>query len=620
MLIIVLLVFLFGKMSPIDGWADRGSSDFCCPHVLEKVYGDVNFRRDPCESVLEYACARRSRSAINERRFGDSPNSAPASDSVSGKPTTNAAGRAIAAYYKACVASFSANESLGRLSARAVLDIATAAPFMPAVRLLGLVFELSLRYGLPSLLDIQLKSSESALATYLIISFPSVAKIPLIKTSVAFQTVKVDALRTANEAMLSNLSLEDVDGFFVDSERAHAYEEEVNTVEALMNIATGITAAQWKDTIEKFTPLTRVSNTAGVPLRVLKRRIAEWIKPGKSQPSSVAMTVVGAAIHLASRLTPGVDKSEHKPDTFCDAATKELRPLWVLNAVGASSPQPLNNAIRAVYWELLRRVLRTVGFSMTKRDRDQLAEKLVKMHMLFPSDVVPAGVPIPVLSQDFAHAYMAARAYMFEARRHRTCTLGVSRDFIGELDGVIVCTTSETLTIPSHIYASLVAINTTEEVLLMPTIGVRLADVIWKAVLSGNWSRKTLTRLRVYEDCVASKIKATASMDAQLETSHWLSLDTSVRASREDDDWHSLVDGSRNVTLSQLFYAMYVQHHFCSGVPIGGSRNFVETALSALIGAYPDFASSFRCRKAPKNEDLMCAQHLSGRRKDTVFI
>ncbi|KAH6927969.1 hypothetical protein HPB50_010064 [Hyalomma asiaticum] len=607
MFIIVLLVFLFGKMLPVTGRSEKSSSTFCCPNVLERVYGEVNFRRDPCENVLDYACTGPGRSVVNEGGVNQSSTAFLFGDFANVKPVT-AAGKAIEAYYKKCLEHTNATESRGYMAARAVSDVAMAEASMPADSLLRLVFQLSLVYDLPSLLDIRVERAGFGISAYLSITFPSLSSVSLMQTPEVLQAIKVDALTTINKALSTDVPLRDADIFFSALGRANGDQAETSTLEDLQRAVPSITAAQWKNITDRFVPSDKVSVIVGVPLHVLQRHIKQWTQH-EVQPNSVTFALLGASIHLASRITVTGQKDEENTKAFCESAAKELRPFWVLNAIGHPRPQTLNKAIAGVYWHVLRRALRIVSFTMMKSDRDRLTRNLVKMRLLFPSDVAPAELPVPTLTQhDFSRAYLDARAYVFESRRHQASIVGVTRDLTSELEKATIFATADTLTIPSSVYASLVAMNTTEELLLMPTVGVRIANVIWQAVLTGNWSRGTRTLLRIYVDCIKNKVKAISSTHAALSISQWLSLETVVEATREDD-WHANVDDSRNLTFSQLFYAMYVQHHFCARLLSDNSATFVKKA-NALISSFPDFASSFKCGRHVHGEVTECLQHL----------
>ncbi|KAH8022503.1 hypothetical protein HPB51_025066 [Rhipicephalus microplus] len=610
MLIIVMLVFLFGRMRPIPRRTEKSKLTFCCPHVLERVYGEVNFHRDPCENVLDYACTGPSRPAIRRGDIDQSSTALLPGDPTYTNPVT-AAGMSIEAYYKACLQQPYAKEPCGYLAAKAVLEVAAAEAFMPAESLLRLVFELSMKYDLPSLLDIRVETGNSDIYAYLSVAFPSLGNVS--QTPDGLRTVKLDSLSVINEALGTGVKLSDADVFFNILARANANKTETSTLDDLQHAVPSITPTQWKNITDRFFRSDKISNIVGVPLHELQKHINEWIRYD-AEPNIVTLALLGASVHLASRITMVKDEQEVK--VFCESAVKELRPLWALKAVTGGChfpPQALNKAIESVYWHVLRRVLRIVSFTMVKSDRDDLTRKLVRMRLLFPSDVAPAELPIPTLTQDFARAYVAGRGYIFGARRHQAEIVGVARDFMGELEKATIFATADTITIPTRIYASLMMFNTTEELLLMPTVGVRMANVIWQAVLTGNWSLGSRTLLRIYVACIKDKVKAISSTHAAFSVSHWLSLETVVEAAREED-WNARVDGSGNLTFSQLFYAMYVQHHFCGSLLSDDSPKFVERA-NALISSFPDFVSSFNCGKRLRSEVTVCLQHLFSGKK-----
>ncbi|KAL1414729.1 hypothetical protein MTO96_000847 [Rhipicephalus appendiculatus] len=506
MLIIVLLVFLFGRMRPVNGRTEKSASTFCCPNVLERVYGEVNFRRDPCENVLDYACTGRARTAVRRGGVDQSLNALLPGDPTSTNSVT-AAGKSIEAYYKACLEHSYAKEPCGYLAARAVSEVAAAEASMPADSLLRLVFELSLKYDLPSLLDISVETGGSDISAYLSITFPSLGNVSLMQTPDVLRAVISDALSTINEALGTSVALAHADVFFDALAPANANQAETSTLEDLQHAVPSITPAQWKNITDRFFRSDKISNIVGVPLHVLQKHINEWIRRD-AEPNSVTLALLGASVHLASRTTMAGQMDEEKAKAFCESGCERTAA-----AISIESCRPLPFA------------------SSEQGDRKRLLARVKKSAT---HNVAPAELPVPTLTQDFAHAYLAGRAYIFEARRHQAEIVGVARDFISELEKPTIFATAETITIPTGIYASLMAINTTEELLLMPTVGVRIANVIWQAVLTGNWSHESRALLRIYVECIKDKVKAISSTHAALSVSHWLSLETVVEATREE--------------------------------------------------------------------------------------
>ncbi|KAK8785087.1 hypothetical protein V5799_008545 [Amblyomma americanum] len=563
---------------------------FCCPQIVDEILAAANLTIDPCQNAYEHTCfAYASRWDDYDTR----PVTV-STDPVRGFATTEA-GRAVAAYYRACLVAPSLNESVGRKAAEAILKYTHITSPMDTESLLELVFTLPLKYGLPSVLNAQVKNKHGRGSyTDLHITLMSASRLPNYFSANETDEIRTDICNTINDALLSNVGLKDVYQFFQELDKISSYEE-INSLESLLTLTTRVTVGKWKKALVNLINFDAVKSISGVPLRILNSTLENFLDPER-QPRTTALALVSSSIHLVSRIAITTEKSEDRR-FFCEVRAKELQPLWILDSIGYFPTQSQDVAIRRTYLALVSVITRKLSTWMPSEDLQNLMTELNEVRLLLPSEVVPKSGQVPNFDIPFAQAYLEGREYMFWAFTHHTRALHIGEDFIKDLGKKSITSANKTLVVPTVIYKMVRLENNTDPIVVMPTIGVLLADAVWKAVFSVNSSNNTTERLNSYHNCLADSLLNVTQFHSSSRPpdTYWLSLESSVEACRADN-WRDPLDKSErwNLTRGQAFYMIYVAYHHCKPA-MGSALPLAAFDASAFLSSFSDYLRSYRC-------------------------
>ncbi|KAH6927971.1 hypothetical protein HPB50_010066 [Hyalomma asiaticum] len=552
--IIILLCLFEPPIRPIT------TPTFCCPHVLEEILLSTNLSVDPCHNAYEHTCSRRATSGT---RYLESQASILSSDPVRGFPATRA-GRAIAAYYRACLGTWMTNASVGQISAEAVLKYTKITSPMAPESLLQLILELPLKYSLPSVIDARVKTvpgEESS--TILVLRFPATSRLSSVFDSQELAEVKTDIVDTINDVLTSAVGVPDFDKFIQDHSGSQS-REETSTVLSLLSLTTRVTTKEWVEVLSRLVNYDTLVGISGVPIRILNTTLDKFLDPA-GQPQTTAVALISSSMHLASRIRTRARYSQER-NSFCELHAQELRPLWIQDKIGHLSTPAQDIGIRSTYLTLVGVVLRKVGNMMTVEELEKLASTLNNVRLLLPSEVARQDDVMPSFDFTFAQAYLEGREYMFRTSVYRTRTLGIGVDFIADVEKQTTTSRGRTLTVPLIIYRMLQLTNNTDPLVAMPTLGVPLARAIWEMIFSVKWNNSFSESFSTRRECLVQSVKEGTWLPSPMRPSElsWLSLDTCAEACRSDH-WSDRLEGIGpwNLTRAQVFYMIYVTYHHC---------------------------------------------------------
>ncbi|KAH8039226.1 hypothetical protein HPB51_005472 [Rhipicephalus microplus] len=229
------------------------------------------------------------------------------------------------------------------------------------------------------------------------------------------------------------------------------------------------------------------------------------------------------------------------------------------------------------------------------------------MTLLLPPEVVQGELAVPTMTSEYAHAELVTRAYLRRAWLHQTFSLGISRETLDRFQENHVIVEGGRVVVPTAVYSIISLGHVSDPVVLMPTMGVYLADALWDYVFVTSWSPETNVTLTGYRDCIERNSRSLIEWPSELL---WLSVETSLEASK-GADWDALVDtaGTWNVTRGQLFYMTFVHYLLChsshSRYPTFGID------VDVFMSAFADFYRSFRCNTTvSKITGAVCSLHL----------
>ncbi|KAH7956833.1 hypothetical protein HPB52_012831 [Rhipicephalus sanguineus] len=609
MTLIIVLLLLFDE-SPRQRLK---TEPFCCPDVVNRVFGGANLSIDPCRSIFGHTCyayvagAREDDYRVGSPRTGpfyDSETPSADTDPVDGVPITEA-GRAVAAYYRACVIS-AGNASPGTSSARALLNV-TATPTnasLTSPTLVAVIVDLSLQYGLPSVFEFKIGGSMAS-RPYFNVSVamsPNAAPQASGHSQAFVETIKADALKVVNEYLSSKISLQEVNDFLGDVEKGKLEATELY-VKSLTYLTPDVTAAEWGEILRKFH--VRDLDNSSVFLQVTKETFADTLKPG-NRPRTLVSALVSASANLALDVFIEANGTDARSRT-CRQRARELRPLLILDRIGNSPTRSQNAAIQTAYDLTARAVLAKARGGMTKDDFKELQGTLKEMTLLLPPDVVPGDLAVPTMTPEYAHAELVTRAYLIRAWLHQTFSLGISQEYLDGFHKNHVTVEGGRVIVPTSVYTVISLGQVSDPVVLMPTMGVYLADALWEYVFETSWSVESNATLKGYRDCIEKNSRSLIEWPSELL---WLSVETSLEASK-GPDWDALVDtaGTWNATRGQLFYMTFVHYVLCRS-PHSRYPTF-GIDVDVFMSAFEDFYRSFRCNTTvSKITGAICTLHL----------
>ncbi|KAL3250896.1 hypothetical protein MRX96_055312 [Rhipicephalus microplus] len=545
----------------------------------------ANLSLDPCQSIFGYTCY----AYVTIR--SDRPQPVRLNtDPLKGFPKTEA-GRAIAAYYRACILS-PGNLSVARESASALVSVSNP-PRTRAVLPLGvleLIMDLSLKYGLPSVIEFSVGAGPD-LTRFLTILASSLTDLSENYSQVLLKTMKTDALETVNGALSSALTISDVDAFLNNLEKFKVKTTQNYTLRSLSDISSEISIAQWKDVMSSV-GLSENASIFSIPKEELKGMFALVLNSERRVTTLISALVV-ASVKLALTVMINASSTNGKAE-ICRSRAKDLVSLWVLDGIQLSQSPAQDAAIREAYAIVANAVTRKVKSGMTGEDFYKLEETLKDVRVILPSEVVPADLTIPLMTSRYAIAELLTRAYLLQARRYQTYTLalpeGIVRYFLKDHatldDNVIV--------VPTVMYSLMPLSGVTDTLLLASTVGVYLADSLWQFVFSSNWSQVSSETLNDYRSCIENSSLSLIEWPSKLL---WLSFQTATDISK-DADWDVEVDtgGRWHLTRGRLFYMSFVHYLMCRG-PNSVYPTFGED-VDVFMSAFEDFYRSFSCNMA----------------------
>ncbi|KAL1414727.1 hypothetical protein MTO96_000845 [Rhipicephalus appendiculatus] len=326
---IVVMVAIIALLSLYERPAMRHgrSAPFCCPDVLQQLLRGANLSLDPCQSIFGYTCYAYV-TTRSDRREPVRLNT----DPLDGFPKTEA-GRAISAYYRACVLSPD-NTSVAKESANALVSVANP-PRTRSVTsqgVLELIMDLSLKYGLPSVIEFSVGAGPD-LTRFLTVLASSLTDMGKNYSQDLLKSMKTDALETVNGALSSALNISDIDAFLGDLEKFKVQATKNYTIHSLSDISPEISIAHWKDAMSSV-GISENASIFSIPKEALKGMFALVLNSERRLTALVSALVV-ASVKLASTVMIKANSTDGKAE-ICRGRAKDLLSLWVLDRIQLS--------------------------------------------------------------------------------------------------------------------------------------------------------------------------------------------------------------------------------------------------------------------------------------------
>ncbi|KAK8759318.1 hypothetical protein V5799_003044 [Amblyomma americanum] len=602
MVVIVVLLSVYERQLPLR----IRSASFCCPDVLDNIFSAANSNVDPCRNIFGHTCY-----ALVTTRGDHPPPANLNTHPVDGFPKTDA-GRAIAAYYRACVLSLDNYASVGRASAAVIGSVVNPPRSAPISShgLLALIIDLSLKYGLPSVIEFSVDVTSNFEPYLKILPSPLVSPTESLAYSL-LPKLKNDALETVYEDLQFHVDRDKVDAMLGDLPTLNVQPTQNYALDSIGELVPDVSPAEWKDLLGRYNVSDR-HTIFSIQWQTLTNLFHTYFSPERRE-IAVITVLVAASVKLASVVLINADSRDAEIQT-CRNRSQELMPLWILDQIRGVPTQPQDTAIKRAYDIVAATVLRIARSGMETSDLQDLEELFNEMRLLLPSEVVPAGLAIPMMTSVYAHAELVTRAYILQAQRHQALSSTISGTSLEDFLKNHVTIVGTVVTIPTSVYSLIPLSEDSEAMLLMSTVGVYIADSLWQFVFAKNWSASTNAALKAYRGCLLKNSRSIIEWPSRFL---WLSVHTSVEASM-DAEWDSVVNtgAAWNATRGQLFYMVFIRYLMCPA-PHSMYPTFSQDVNSFMSG-FRDFYRTFRCNvTASKITGAICSLRLLPSRGDS---
>ncbi|KAK8775198.1 hypothetical protein V5799_031459 [Amblyomma americanum] len=586
------------------------SEDPCCEEYVALLSRIVNRTISPCKSIYDFTCDRYSVQTAPGALL-DSPGIA---SSWGYKPSNTPAGKLVYQYYRSCVTAAVQGERQGARTAATLLEFLNQSIRSPV----RLIVEISLKYGIEFpvsfLSENMLKAWRYPLPRRMFFNVHHIAvtinRIVInlsAEAEQAYHRIRRDARRKINEALSLNVSESEVDeidsAFRVAPKNAYT----ASNLTGLHNLIPTLTVAEWRTLLENVTR----ANLTGVVFLIsdigaLKRSL-DILLDVNSQPKIVVFSLV----HATFRLLIGAVQEKDQRDirlryfAYCqDVSTYIVGPLLIVDIMQTLNAGKLHDAmLRTYFHSITKAVGERAGTLVAPEDIDSVRKYVQRTRLLLPSEVFRLDLSLPQLTNDFSRNYLIMRKSQWTF-----FTIAVPDDFprfevvrsaVRWLPGFF----NNVVLLPIKPYAAVNITSTLDDVVPLATLGMLMADAVWRSVFSTKWSAETNQRLQRHRMCVDQQTRIPRGT---LFFYPKLSLDAALDASRRGH-WNATMTflpyRLQKTSRSQLFFLLIIFHYYCSAakyLPPGYRRS----ESNYLFIHSDDFREAFGCSSRPARVDI----------------
>ncbi|KAH7938905.1 hypothetical protein HPB52_002193 [Rhipicephalus sanguineus] len=584
----LLLLATFGR--PSVSRSSENASSFCCPDEARAVLRGLNASVDPCEDFYGYVCSMADdgttvrlsptiRVAVMRRRL----------ELAAVGAGTTAAGRMLASIKKHFLEKEeSLQEDIADFAA-AILATGLANERMNLSRMVRFFAQLSFRYALPGVLSF---------------SVPKVGTALLIeRNDHCFldddNSFVEPAVYNVNGALKASVTVDQLAQLErhlpvrqrVDASRTRSQALDVSPFSAL---SQGDWAAIVDDVIRSVYPNLTETTTRG---EERLDDVLSFLADASRQPTTIAYAIVCTAVTSLEKIDDGaIGLREHPKHISCKAlGIGEIEDRIVMDAVHSGG---MDDYIRATFTKTRTNVMhRAKGHPMFYGTPGQeLVGELERLKLMLPEDIIASDIPVPDLSETFAHNLFAARSYAFDVRKARVARNIPSAD---ELLLSSLVRNGHVIYVPTNMYALLhhkvhntVALDAT-------ALAMEIANQMWSFLLERPWSPKTRENIELRLECFAerylngSKSQATATNALAVVSA----IDASMTAR---SNIIGIVDGTKMST-GRLAYITWVYDR-CASFPETTSHLDVNVVLRNS----PAFVKTFECPASSYMAQRIC--------------
>ncbi|KAL3191180.1 hypothetical protein MRX96_019411 [Rhipicephalus microplus] len=460
--------------------------------MLQMLWRTGNSTLDPCKDFYRYVCYNYFDVHTENAYF----NAVQSPHLVLQGISSNAAGRALFAYYRSCI--FSQRDPADSLkeALRALLQVMYVSLDMTSLQMLVLVIKLSLVYGIRTdpLVYQNFQRRQPAVVINIIetdglydsLSLDGPQDLFILSDksdicgnyfdSAAFKKIYSMGLTELITLLNLNVTFNQVVDFAAEFCRVTNDGSHIKANDAILgSIMNGVSARLWKNIIEGYTN-TAVNRLILSPADVLKHRFA-LLTNRTLQPVAMVLIVLHASFVLS------LDTEEEKSGTsdryaFCLLSSYGMNPLWMLSHImSLRLPNEHNSVVMRIFNTLVETIGTEIDEKLTFRLPFPASTLLKKIILVLPHYLYPLNTVIPKLDSSFFSNTLKLQKHRLDYWSYQAPP-GIPRRLPFYLHPKHGVQSGCFMVLPLLVYSA-VALQRTMTVLPMAVLGFVIADNLW---------------------------------------------------------------------------------------------------------------------------------------------
>ncbi|KAL1477302.1 hypothetical protein MTO96_035842 [Rhipicephalus appendiculatus] len=360
---------------------------------------------------------------------------------------------------------------------------------MDLLRMVRLLAELGLRYGLPSVISFEVSEDGDIL-------------IVKINDGCLSQHLNPDMLNLALEAF-NNVVKTTVD--------LHQFQIAEDTVVALSRSNGTIIFSQHItyspfDNI-KYDDWNKIINDLVLPVHPNANYVQTYqdeklntllsnFTHGPHQPATIAYVAICSALKTRDLFEEAALRPGAQSLSTCQVLDIcEIEQAYMAQVL---SGHHMNEYVTALFKKMRDNVVQHASASLRKVSQEAVAAKLQRLRVVLPEEIVVSDIPVPAVSGTVADNFIAARSYVFEVRKAKVARKIPSVDDLFLPDMV---RNGDVAYIPTNLYAILQQHAQRTVAMDVPVLGVDMAYQLWSFLFEQTWSPETRCSLEAYKSC-----------------------------------------------------------------------------------------------------------------------
>ncbi|KAK8777592.1 hypothetical protein V5799_029063 [Amblyomma americanum] len=586
-----------------------GSS--CCLDELRLLYSTVNATINPCNDIFAYVCDSYERNvtpgSVRDIRLREEP--------ARYLPSNTAAGKLINKHFRVCLRAMSRAEELGPETVTSLADFMGRQAFRTERDMLRLVVEMTLKYSLETtvlfatteLRDIWKRHLPGERLggrdTVVVIACSIQLKVkgPLAKL---YARLRQEALDATNAALSTNVTQREIETLVQDLKdipRKHVVSE--SPLSALTDMVPTVSTNEWQTLLESIMGSPYSDRMYHTLVKDLNHRLGILLDRAR-QPATVAFLLLDAACNLLWNVLNVNQKAAVQVRYFerCRRESQTLVPLLVFNRLQTiRSATERTEQFRAIFHRLVHLVAEAAARFSAPEDAESVKQFVRGIRMYLPRDIFDLEAPLPKLDSRYAWNFMSLQASRWTAQRV-PLRKDVSRDAVKDsIETKHLVVRNASIYVSVSLFTALNISDDFDPVVAYATVGMSLADSLWRTVFAETWSQETNRLFNIVNDCRAASGKVSPrSVFRHSELSFNVTLEA-ARGKRWFDDFS--VDGFLTASRSRVFFMLLLFHYYCPGRTYTYDK--VRSESNYLYTNTEDYRKAFRCPRKDARDDTI---------------